>query len=137
MNKLKLFSTLTLTALLPGVAFADQCAVLSEKQAKAAVAAISLTQRVGHLCEPCGEEPTEIGGPTFDEATESVGIRKWDGHSKRNQFEVLINDQPVDLAYTYVLMSTSTDNGAKNYVNLALLAGCDASGVTPVLKVGE
>ena len=92
---------------------ADQCAFITNKQAKKAVNALvaskNITGGVLSLCQPCGQ--TEVKQYQVEQ------IQK----VKNGEFtEVSINGTPVDLAYIYVKLNT-TD---KKWVNLAKVAKC-------------
>lgn len=93
---------------------ADQCQMVSKDKAEKALIAITQTQSVQSLCELCGERiPLTV-------TVKSVGMRN---SNYQNFWEVMINDNPIDLAYTYV-----------NGLNLAKLTGCTTQGVTSSLE---
>jgi hypothetical protein len=106
-----------------GAARADQCAWLDD----AAVATRAARELERHrsmisFCEPCGE--LAPGAPV--EAAE-VAVRPVDGGA----VEVTVDGRGIDLAYTYVKTSEH------QYRNLASLAGCPASGVSPHLRIDQ
>lgn len=75
------------------------------------------------LCEPCGEttpQPTTIAAL----AMETVNYQ--------NFWQVKVNDEGIDLAYVFV------DSGIDgNFINLAAVADCSATRVSPVLTQQE
>jgi hypothetical protein len=108
---------LVLAAVLaPSFAFADQCQVVTHAQALKAIKILNSANQVQKLCEPCGESlPQEV-------RPYSVDLQTFNGlHS--GQYSVAINGAAIDLAYTYV-----------NGMNLAMLVGCKAQGVSDTLQ---
>lgn len=101
-------------------AHADQCQIISKTQALAAVERINIGDSVQHWCEPCDEK-----------ASKTVKVTALEVHSGESGWEVAINGEPIDLAYTFV-KSASEDFA---YVNLALLANCPASDVSMAKQV--
>jgi hypothetical protein len=98
------------------VAHADQCSWVSRANAEAAVEHLKPGADWLAFCEPCGD--TTPDKHTVGEATAApVNDRFW---------QVSIDGQPVDLAYTYVKESA----GAAFYTNLAKLVDCQASMVS-------
>lgn len=94
---------------------ADQCAWIEERQARAALEHLREGAQWAELCEPCGETVAKVH--KVGKATAS----QVDG----SYWEVRVDGQGVDLAYTYVHVGGDT-----GYTNLASLVGCPASGVT-------
>lgn len=104
----------TLVVLMGSSAFADQCAFVSKAQAAMAVRALLSAQRIQSLCEPCGETSATELDP------DSVEMKK---SGYENSYQVSLDDQGIDLAYTYV-----------NGTNLAKVVGCTAEGVSPTIE---
>jgi hypothetical protein len=105
------------------IARADQCELLDDSEIALRAARI-LEPRgatIATLCQPCGE--LAPGAPV---AVTSVAVQRRGGG-----WAVEINGTPVDLAYVYVRTSP------RRYDNLAVLAGCSASGVSPGLTVTD
>lgn len=107
-------------ALLGGTARADQCEWVEPAIAQKARALLEKQPKVISFCEPCGDK-----APGEPAVAHAIDIRV----PERGLEEVYINGTGVDLAYTYV----KTDDG--HYRNLALLAGCPATDVSPSLAV--
>lgn len=100
---------------------ADQAAWITKQQADAAVKILSKAGTVRYYCEPCGDK-----GYTSEKvgSVKSVMVDvEWPG---KQDFEVSINDKPVDLAYVYVLQ------GGK-WMNLAMLLKIEVGGVSRVM----
>lgn len=98
-------------------AFADQCAYITKQQAIAAVSRLELGQTIYKLCEPCGEKvPQAVKINSVSAGT--VGYENFWG--------VQVNEQNIDLAYTYIDTTSNKDRK----VNLATLARCPASNVS-------
>jgi hypothetical protein len=101
-------------------AHADQCEWLEEPStARRAVRELATHPELVELCEPCGD-----AAPGAPRRASKVTVRSVDGHS-----EVAIDGRTVDLAYIYVKISDGL------YRNLAMLAGCPTTGVSPRLRV--
>lgn len=103
---------------------ADQCAWVEPAVAARALAAVQQHPRLVTFCEPCGDpapgEPAtvrsaRVGG---DAASGAAGMQ-----------ELWVDGAPIDLAYAYVQTSPT------RYDNLAALAGCATTGVSPGLDV--
>lgn len=107
-------------AVLGGTAHADQCQVLDAAQAYKAASILAGAPHVIDFCEPCGDQVPGI--PEVAHRVEVVGT---------GTHELAINGRTVDLAYTYVQTSP------RQYTNLAALAGCEATGVSPTLAVAD
>jgi len=71
-------------------------------------------------CEPCGEQAPGVPQTAKDVAVVDTGD---------NYKEVLIGGKSIDLAYVFVKTSDL------RYENLASIAGCPATGVSPSLAV--
>lgn len=99
---------------LSSVAMADQCQYVTKDQAQKALKIALETSKVESLCEPCGEaRPQKVD-------VKSIGIQDV---NSQGYWGLMINNQNVDLAYTYV-----------NGLNLAKLAGCEAQDVSLSLQ---
>lgn len=116
-------------------AHADQCALVSEGQAKAAIEFIKTGEALGTLCEPCGDLVTELGGPSFPDVVETVALKEYTLEHNQMYNEVIVNGKGIDLAYTYVV--TARTEGQTVSMNLAYLVGCYTEGVTPRFLIGE
>ncbi len=103
-------------------AHADQCAWNDEAHAAKAEAILAKHPKVIAYCEPCGDKAP--GEPAI---ARDVTVTTPQGAYR----EVSINGQPVDLAYTFVQVSST------KYKNLAKMVGCPASGVSSSLKVAD
>jgi len=103
-----------------GAARADQCAWIDGATAARAKAALAQHPKVVSFCEPCGEKAP--GEPARAGAVEVRAMEE--GYS-----QVFVDGHGLDLAYTYVQISP------QQYANLAELAGCPASDVSPSLAV--
>ncbi len=113
-------SFLTLALLLSSIsAFADQCQALSSEQASRAALLIQSGSEIASLCQNCGEA---IKNAQYSTAR-SVSVVKSYGDFK----ELSIAGETVDLAYTYLKVAP------KKYVNVALVVGCPASGVSKMI----
>lgn len=105
----------------PSAPAMDQAYVVPLPVAKAAVALLRQHNLYVSYCEPCGD-----AGPSAS-SVYALDVRPWEGDP--SFWVVYVNDQGVDLAYTYVLVG---DEGQA--VNVALVAGMDGvSGVSPVI----
>lgn len=105
------------TLALSSAAFADQCAYITKQQAIAAVSRLEKGQTIYKLCEPCGEKvPQAVKINSVSAGT--VGYE--------NYWGVEVNEQNIDLAYTYI----NTNNNKDRKVNLATLARCPAQNVS-------
>ena len=101
-------------------AHADQCEWLDEPSvARRAVHELARYPEYILFCEPCGDQAP--GGPRL---ASQVRLHVFQGTR-----EVLIDDVAVDLAYVYVKTAD------RQYRNLAMLAGCPTTGVSPRLVV--
>ncbi len=112
-----IFSTI-LFYCIPLSVLADQCAWIEKDTAMHAEAILKEQSSFLSYCELCGDkDPTEIN-------IDSVSVRQPEGSNE--YYEVLINDENHDLAYTYVKQGDE-------YHNLAMLVGCEVSGVSEIL----
>jgi hypothetical protein len=101
---------------------ADQCAWNEEAHATKAASILAKHPKVLEYCEPCGDKAP---GEPFVADTVAVTT------PERGYKELSINGKEIDLAYVYVQVSST------QYKNLAKLAGCPASGVSPSLKIAD
>ena len=102
--------------LLLGACFAsaDQAAYIAEAQAEAAVQWLRPGSEVRHLCEPCDEKVPRAEKVTKTEVR-YTGMESF--------YEVLLNGNPVDLAYLYAQVDGE-------WVNLAAHLGLDVAEVS-------
>jgi len=95
-------------------AFADQCQALDADQAARAALLIQSGSEIASLCQNCGEV---IRGAQYSTAR---AVRIVGG-------ELTIAGKGVDLAYTYVKVAP------KKYVNVAMVIGCPADGMSRMI----
>jgi hypothetical protein len=108
--------------LVPAAARADQCQLVDADVAARAVAALANHPKVIQFCEPCGDKaPGEV----------AVASRVEKERDTSGDYQIVIDRREVDLAYTYV------QTGPNKFENVAELAGCPTSGVSPSLKVDD
>lgn len=107
-----------LAAALP--ARADQCEWIEPAVAERAARELTHRPEYLHFCEPCGE--VAPGAPQVASRVEVAPV-------ERGLVSVRVNGESVDLAYTFVKTSE------RQYRNLAALAGCPTTGVSPDLRV--
>src|SRR5262245_53493774 len=107
-------------ALLAHPAHADQCQWVEPDQAAKAVAILKRSPKLIDYCEPCDDQ-----APGVPRVATHVSVADQDNGYQ----EVSIDGKPIDLAYIYVKTSDA------RYENLASLAGCPATGVSPSLTV--
>jgi hypothetical protein len=103
-----------------GTARADQCQALDDAQAQKAQAILTSAATYIEFCEPCGDV-----APGMPQKVANVNIDT-PGADYR---ELTVNGTPIDLAYVFVKTSDA------QYQNLAKLAGCPATGVSPSLAM--
>jgi hypothetical protein len=111
-------------------AHADQCAVVTKKQAELAKTYLGTAPGAtsyGLFCEPCGDPKPKVG------VVQSVSIKK-----AGKGYSVEVNGSALDLAYVYVDGAAAPVFGAKgsDAVNVGLAIGCSAQGVTKVINMG-
>jgi hypothetical protein len=113
-------------------AHADQYQYLTLEQATRAMQAIGTDTVVQSFCAPCDE----VKSQPLTVASISIG-RIWEGDSAepyasdgRTFWEVVVNDQSVDLAYVYL-------HRDGRWENLALLLGLDAVNVPRYLSAQQ
>ena len=116
------FALASLAVLFARPAHADQCAWLDEPSvARRAVRELTSNPEYVELCEPCGDQ-----APGVPRRAGKVRLHAFEG-----THEVLIDDAAIDLAYVYVKTAD------RQYRNLAMLAGCPTTGVSPRLLVHD
>ena len=101
-------------------AYADQCAWIDEAAALKAQAILKSSPQFIEYCEPCEDK-----APGAPQQVKAVAVHDASSPYK----EVSINGKDVDLAYVFVKTSDM------RYENLASLAGCPATGVSPSLTI--
>ena len=123
MTALSLLSVLAVLSA-PALADAGQCERVSDEIATHALAVLADHPNVIRFCEPCDDQAP--GEPhRLDHLAKQRGTEPGDTYA------VTIDKREVDLAYTYVQTSPA------RYENLASLAGCVTSGVSPSLMVSD
>lgn len=114
-------SVFILLMVMTSIAMADQCADLTEKQARLAAAEILKANKIHQLCEPCGE----IIPKQLEVLSVTVGER-FSRFEKGSSFEVIVSGRfmkkSIDAAYLYV-----------NGKNLAMQIGCPVEAVSDQL----
>jgi hypothetical protein len=100
--------------------FADQCQLISKESAAKAVKLIAISKKnadgILSLCQNCGEStPTEVRINSVSIAASGV---------TEAPAEVQLNGAGIDLAYTYVNISSGT------WVNLGMLSNCPVDGAS-------
>jgi hypothetical protein len=110
--------------LVPALARADQCELVSDDMATHALAVLAEHPDVLSYCEPCNDQAP--GEPHLLDH-----LAKQRGGAGGDNYAVTIDKREVDLAYTYVRTSPS------RYENLAAIVGCVTSGVSPSLVVHD
>lgn len=106
--------------LLGGTAHADQCAWVTKAQADKAQQILTSSSKFIEYCEPCGDQ-----APGIPQHIESANVMV----PAASYWELSLNGKPSDLAYVFVKTSDT------EYKNLAKLAGCPVSGVSPSLAI--
>lgn len=122
MSRLAFVMTAFLAVVLaPAIAQADQCAFVSKKNADDALALIDKGATIISFCQPCG-----------DTTPQKVKVESVSDHATgfEGTWEVLVNGQGIDLAYTFV------ENGDGKYVNLSKMVDCPSEGVACLLDSG-
>jgi len=100
---------------------ADQCQWLADPEiATRAAHELASHPEIVAFCEPCGD-----AAPGAPRKATNVAVQQLGDHAT----SITIDGDSVDLAYTYVKTSE------RQYRNLAALAGCATSGVSPSLRV--
>ena len=107
-------------------AHADQCAVVTKKQAELVTFLLGEQANYALFCEPCGDKKPRVGF-----------AQKIEARKVKNGYEVLLDGQPVDLAYLY--MNGGSAGGAtrpQQAVNVGLRVGCQVQGVSQAVDMG-
>jgi hypothetical protein len=112
---------ITAVAPVAQTAFADQCVMVEVNVANRAATELRRHSVAIAMCEPCGD-----AAPAMPRRVREVTVRRADGSSH----EVVVDGEPIDRAYTYV-------PAQDGYRNLAAIAGCEASDVSPSLAVNQ
>ncbi len=120
---MKLF--IALLSLVSSYAMADQCAYTDLDTAKRAELLLT-DATVVELCEPCGESRNSITDKSFVKAR-STTVNLVD--AERKWYELSVNGKPVDLAYTFVQVSSG------RLVNVAKVIGCEARNVSSAIRL--
>lgn len=111
------------------VASADQCALVTKKQAELANTYLGTAPGATSyalFCEPCGDKKPRVG------VVQSVSVRK-----AGKGYSVQVNGSDVDLAYVYVDGGATGGAGKpSDAVNVGLAIGCRAQGVTKTINMG-
>jgi MYXO-CTERM domain-containing protein len=118
--------------LVPAIAHADQCAWMTQEQAIEGAKQIAVNGFGTNLlsyCEPCGD--------TQATAKPVKGISYNVVPDDPSYYQVKVNGNRLDLAYTYVLVDTDDDGKADTYVNAGSLAGCPVQDVTLQFAPGD
>jgi len=111
------FMVLSLALGVSGLVSADQYMWVPKVAADRAASMMERGTIVRHFCEPCGDTKWR------EEKVRDVRVEESEWH---DSFEIVLNGDGIDLAYTYI----ETDGGWRN---LALMLDLDASGVSEVL----
>ncbi len=126
-TKTILSCVLALSSATPALVFADQCQVVTKEQAHAFAARVHRGDMVGSLCEPCGEAPDGAGRIPMAEVYD-ISIE-----DKGKYAEIYLNDEGIDLAYTYVVIGQTANHWTLK--NAARLVGCPSTDVSDTLTV--
>ena len=106
---------LLLFLLIPLIVAADQFQLIPYDTAHRAFEILQKTESFYTFCEPCG-----------DTSPRKVAVSQVGYSASADAYEVKVNGNGIDLAYTYVKSGT-------RWTNLALLLGLTARGVSPAL----
>jgi hypothetical protein len=99
---------------------ADQCEWLDDASiARRAARELARNPEYVAFCEPCGD-----AAPSVPRWASKVSVEAVDDHT-----EVVLDGDTIDLAYIYLRTSD------RQYRNLAMLAGCPTTGVSPRLRI--
>jgi hypothetical protein len=102
---------------------ADQCAWVDKAVAEAAAKYLAPKSDWAQFCEPCGDSK-----PVYRKVQSAPVVR---ATSSGGYWELVIDGVAVDLAYVYAVRATED----KKLGNLALLAGCPATGVSKTIPL--
>lgn len=110
-------SIVAVLLLLMANVMADQAAYITLEQSKEAVQLLEGAQQVRFFCAPCGDKESELV-EVFKIETVHTGYE--------NYWEVQINNQGIDLAYTYYYVDGK-------WRNIAISLNIDVDGVPDYL----
>jgi hypothetical protein len=102
------------------IASADQCQRVDGNTAMRAMQLLHDHPLIVSYCEPCNDHAPSAQRPAGFVHTE---------RDLTGAYQVVVDRREIDLAYTYVM------TGWDRWDNLATLAGCPASGVSPTLSL--
>jgi hypothetical protein len=128
------------------IAGADQCQVVTKKQANDAVGVLSTgTDDYLSYCEPCKDpRPTAASIKTVRvDEVRSSGETKYkravEAKPVKGGYTVYVNDVAVDVAYVYYHQRRGQDDVGPYtvYSNIAKLVGCSTTGVTENITVHD
>ncbi len=106
-----------------GTIFADQSAVLTQKQVTDAMNTLKpvreAKQKIMHYCDPCGKDAANNG------KNEMINTLNFKNLGK-GQWSLLLNGKEIDLAYIYF---PNPDKNGKKWKNLATHLGISVEGV--------
>lgn len=127
MNSWTIALALLVCAVSAPLAHADQCEWVDHAVAARAAGLIARHRTIVDFCQPCGD-----AAPGTPHRVGDVSVRPTEGGLE----EVMVDGRSIDLAYTYVDAGVHPlGTTADRYGNLAALAGCLATGVSPGLRV--
>ncbi len=101
-----------------GAAVADQCAIVSGREAEAAHARLRVGDTILLFCEPCGQKEP------WPRTIETVAVEP----SPTSGFKLRINGEAVDIAYVYVPQEPG------RFANLGMAVNCGVSDVRRSLR---
>jgi hypothetical protein len=107
-------------------ASADQCAYITKDQAATAARIVRDLNKyvVAYFCKPCGDKETK------KDAVKTIEVKRVDSQYLDGEYyELQINGEGVDLAYTYVPLR------GDSFRNLAMAARCPAQDVPEFITV--
>lgn len=104
-------------------AHADQCAYIDKDEVNKALTFLKIGTEYVEFCEPCGDKSLYFQRKDLS-VVDTISVAKVDDE----QWEITINDDDIDLAYTYIKQS---DN---KFWNLSKLANCESDDVTKVFS---
>lgn len=107
----------------PLVAVADQCAYVTQQQARAAAAAVPVGRTFVHFCEPCGDKVFPAKAGVLVKGASVNALPANETGLDQDYWELQLNGEGVDLAYIYVKQANDS------FINLARLAHCPTNGV--------
>ncbi|HEV8692628.1 MAG TPA: hypothetical protein VGQ93_00350 [Lysobacter sp.] len=111
--------------LFSGSASADQYVYVTLQQATDALKVLTKNREIHEFCAPCGDatsKPIPVRQIEISRVWEGQNANAYRSDDGKTFWEVIVNNETIDLAYVYVR------KGGK-WENLALSLGLDASGV--------